>query len=343
VRDRGLEVADIYRDIYIEPGDKARKLASIYGYLPYMVQRYIYMLGYDGATKLLEAFEKPLNPVVRVNTLLIDSEKLKFRLETLGFSLEEIPWAKDAFRVVSKPEYPTIGSTHEYLKGYYYVHRDASALAPILLLLQDYRGDVLDACAAPGGKATFASQHVFPHGVVYANDISLPRLKSLIGHYARMKLSNNVVTWADARMLPREWSRRFSRVILDVPCSSEGTIMNDPSRKAKTTLKDLSLLVKREIELLNAGLEMLNPGGILAYITCSIAPEENEYVVSRVLELRVDADVIEPPFKLFDWSHGFTSFHKLVFDDRVRNCVRIWPHIHGMFGFTFCLLTKTRS
>ena len=337
-----IDVSTIYSEIYVEAGEKAKQLAERYGYLPYMVQRYLLILGLEETLKLLEAFERPLRPVVRANTSLVEPGKLRRRLEEMGFGLEEVPWYYGAFRVVSSPEHPTIGATHEYLKGLYYVHRDASALAPVLLLLHDYRGDVLDACAAPGGKATFAAQLLVGQGVVYANDIHLPRLRALVAHFVRMKLPNNVVTWADARRLPRSWGKRFARVVMDVPCSSEGTIMNDPSRKTKTTLKDLAVLVKREVELLRAGVDMLEPEGILAYITCSIAPEENEYVVSKVLESRNDVDVVEPPVKLFEWDRGLTSFHRLVFDDRVRRCVRIWPHRHQMFGFTFCLLTKVR-
>ncbi|WP_440059375.1 RsmB/NOP family class I SAM-dependent RNA methyltransferase [Thermogladius sp. 4427co] len=340
---KGVTVSDIYREIYIEPGDKAKELAATYGYLPYMVQRYLVMLGLNETIALLEAFEKPVKPVVRTNTVLIDPDKLALRLEQLGFRLEEIKWWKGAFRVVNQPEHPTIGSTHEYLKGLYYVHRDASALIPVILLLHEYRGDVLDACAAPGGKATFAAQIVWGSGRVYANDIYLPRLKALAGHVMRMKLSNITVMWNDARILYKKWSKRYERIILDVPCSSEGTIMNDPSRKTKTKIRDLAILVRREIELLKAGIEMLSKDGVLAYITCSIAPEENEYVVSKILESRSDVDIVEPPLKLFDWSTGLTRFHRLVFDDRVRKCVRIWPHRHSMFGFTFCLLTKNRG
>jgi len=338
-----IDVNTIYREIYVDYGVLAEKIASKYGYLPYMVQRYIYMLGLNEAIKLLEAFEKKIKPVIRVNTLMIESEKLVKRLEGMGFRFKKLRWTDYAFRVVEEPDSPSIGATHEYMKGNYYVHRDAAPLIPSILLLHDYRGPVLDMCAAPGGKATHMAELLKREHFVYANDLVLYRIKSLIGHIMRLRHWNIRVLWSDARKLPKLLDKRFKRVLLDAPCSGEGNIMFDPERKTKTKLLDLARIVKREIELLNAGIEMLEEDGVIAYVTCSIAPEENEYVVSKILETRDDVEVVEPPVKLFNWSTGFTSFHRLVFSHEVSKCIRTWPHLHGMIGMTICLLRKTRA
>lgn len=336
------KLADIYGDIYVSPGDEAKELAYKYGYMPYMIERYIRMLGREGALELLEAFERPLMPVVRTNTLLIGPEALRRRLEALGFELKQIEWSPESFRVIKAPGSPTIGSTHEYLKGYYYVHRDASSLLPVRLLLHGFKGDVLDACAAPGGKATFMAQILRERGsgVVYANDIVLSRLKSLIGHVMRMELDNVVVIWSDARRLSKLMNRGFERVLLDAPCSGEGRIMADPGRKHRTSIADLAILVKREIELLSSLIDLLEEGGILAYSTCSVAPEENEYVVTKVLEARGDLEVIDPPLRLLNYSPWLEEFNGLKFHPDLRKCARLWPHIHGTFGFTTCLLRR---
>ncbi len=331
---------EIRRDIRVSPSIYSRRLAEKYGYLPYMVERYISILGVDETVKLLEAFEKPLKPVVRCNDLLIDCRELADRLEALGFKLREISWSSGSYRVVEAPRSPSIGATHEYLKGYYYVHRDAASLIPGILLTHGYSGDILDACAAPGGKATHMAQLIHGRGRVIANDLVLYRLKALIGHVMRMKLDNVIVLWSDARKLPDLIDERYDRVLLDVPCSGEGTIMFDPGRKTRTTIRDLAVIVRREIELLNAGLEMLSEDGILAYVTCSIAPEENEYVVHRVMMDRGDVEIVEPPLKLFNWSSWLTTYRRHVFPEEFKKCIRIWPHRHGMIGFTTCLLRQ---
>lgn len=335
-------VDEILRDIRVEPSRTAKRLASKYGYLDYMVQRYIDMLGVNEAEKLLEVFEKPLKPVVRCNDLLIDCNQLVRRLERLGFKLRWVEWSIHGYRVVREPGSPTIGSTHEYLKGYYYVHRDAASLIPGILLVGDgYTGTVLDMCAAPGGKTTHIAQLLRGGGKIIANDLVLYRLKVLIGHIARMRFDNIHVLWSDARKLPVLLGEKYERILLDVPCSGEGTIMFDPGRKKRTTQKDLARIVRREIELLHSGIELLSPGGVLAYVTCSIAPEENEYVLTRVLEERSDVDVIEPPTRFFEWDKWYMSIGRHDYYPDLEKCIRVWPHRHGMIGFTTCLLRKT--
>ncbi|MEM0246757.1 MAG: RsmB/NOP family class I SAM-dependent RNA methyltransferase [Desulfurococcaceae archaeon] len=336
-----VEVSEIYRQIFVEPSKEAQNLALEYGYLPYMVQRYIDMLGYEDALKLLSAFEKPVKPVVRTNTLLIEPQSLKHRLERLGFKLVEIPWSPESFWVCEHPASPSIGATHEYLKGYYYVHRDASSLLPVLLLLHDYQGDVLDACAAPGGKATYIAQILKKRGgTIYANDLVLYRLKALMGHFMRMKLDNVIITWSDARKLKHRLNRRFGRIILDAPCSGEGRVSVDPGRKSRTSILDLAVMVAREIELLHSVLDLAERGGMIAYVTCSIAPEENEYVVDTILKHRNDVEISEPFPKLLSYSKGLTEYRNLKFARELENCIRLWPHVHGLFGYTICLLRK---
>lgn len=323
--------------------DEAISLAKKYGYRVYMVERYIRLLGLNETRELLEAFEKPLKPVIRCNHLLVDCDKLEVMLDKLGFKLEYIPWSIHGYRVVEEPKKPSIGATHEYLKGYYYVHRDVAPLIAALLLDLLPSDKVLDGCAAPGGKATHIAQLMGNKGVVVANDIALYRLKALVSHVLRMKFQNIVVSWNDLRTLARKCRSRYDKVLVDAPCSAEGVIMLDKSRKRKTTQLDLARIVAREIELLNAGLDLLKEEGMLLYMTCSIAPEENEYVVTKILEKRSDIEVVEPPKKLFNWSKGVTRFHNLVFNSSVEKCIRVWPHKHKMIGVFLCLLKKSRK
>lgn len=331
----------IYRDIQLEVSSEAEELAAKFGYQSYMIQRYIHMFGFEGILKLIEGFEKRPKPVVRVNTLLVEPEDLYLRLYEKGFELETIDWYPYAFRVLKEPVKPTIGSTHEYMKGYYYVYRDAAPLIPVILLTYGYCGDVFDACAAPGGKTTFIAELIHGCGRVFANDLVLRRIKSMVSHIIRMKLKNVVVTWSDLRKFPYIIKRKFSRILLDAPCSGEGVIALDPSRKLKTNLMDLAVMASRQITLLNVTLDLLEKNGVLIYTTCSIAPEENEYVVSRILELRSDVEVVEPEVKLFDWDKGFRFFHKLEFNPMVEKCVRITPFKHDSIGLTICVLMKT--
>lgn len=335
----------IYSEIRIaQISSNAYRLAREYGYLPYMVERYLEIFGYNETVELLDSFEREVKPVIRCNDLFVDCKWLVNRLEMLGFKLEYIPWSIHGYRVVEKPIRPSIGATHEYLKGYYYVHRDAAPLIPPILMIEyGEEAEVLDGCAAPGGKATFIAQLMLGKGLVIANDLVLYRIKALVGHVLRMGFKNIVVTWSDLRKLPRLLNRRFKKILLDVPCSAEGTIMLDPSRKRKTSQIDLARIVAKEIELLRAGIELLDNNGLLVYTTCSIAPEENEYVVSKIIEEHGDIELTDPSKKLFNWSNGITKYRNIVENNELKKCIRIYPHKHGMIGMTICLLKRNKS
>ncbi len=333
---------EILNDIRVDKvSSEAYSLAKKYGYRAYMVERYVNLFGYDGAKKLLKAFEKKIKPVIRCNDVRVDCKYLVERLEELGFQLKHIRWSIHGYRVIKSPKKPSIGATHEYLKGYYYVHRDSPPLIPALLLVHNRSpSTILDGCAAPGGKTTHLAQLMRGKGLVVANDVALYRLVAVLNHVLRMGFKNVVITWNDLRRLPNKLEIKFKKILLDVPCSAEGTIMFDPSRKRKTSQRDLARIIAREIQLLEAGVKLLDEKGVLVYTTCSIAPEENEYVVTKILRKYSNLRIIDPPIKLFNWSHGVTEFRDMQFHRDVYKCIRTWPHIHGTMGMTICILEK---
>lgn len=331
----------IIEDISIKPSKESIKLANKYGYRPYMIERYLNMFSLDEVVDLLEAFEKKLNPVIRCNDVKVECQQLIKSLGNLGFKLVHLKWSKVGFRVVNFPESPTIGSTHEYLKGYYYVYRDAASLIPPIILNPKPNDVVLDMCAAPGGKATHIAQLMENKGILIANDISLSRLNVLKNHVKRMGFTNIVITNFDGRKIDKFIKFKLNKVLLDAPCSAEGAIMFDPERKTKTSIYDLAKIIDRELKLLDSAIKILNVDGIVVYTTCSIAPEENEYVISKILEKWGDKVIVEKP-KLNLWSKGITEFHKLKFHEEVKECIRVWPHKHNMEGFFVCILRRVK-
>jgi len=335
-----ISYKDIANELKIDIiSNEALTLAKKYGYLPYIVQRYIDMLGLKDAEKLLEVFEYfKYAPAVLCNYLYTDCDKLVHKLEEMGFSLNRIPWCKYCYKVVSQPESPTLGATHEFLKGLYYVYRDSSSLVPPLILNPSENSYVLDMCAAPGGKTIHILLLVNDRGFVVANDISFRRSISLVSNLYRMGFKSYIVLNENATKLPNKINIKFDYILLDAPCSAEGAIMFDHSRKTKTSQQDLAKLVKREIELLYIATELVKPGGKIVYTTCSIAPEENEYVITKVLEHVDNIEVLTP--QMNQWSKGLTKFRNIEFNKDISKCIRIWPHIHNMEGYFICLLRK---
>ncbi|MEM2021508.1 MAG: RsmB/NOP family class I SAM-dependent RNA methyltransferase [Zestosphaera sp.] len=319
----------------------ARRLAEKYGYRPYMVSRYLEMFKGEGEVEeLLRSFDKVLNPVVRCNTLKTrDCSELQERLSRHGYILRPVEWVENAYEVVRESKTPSLGSTHEHLLGMYYLYRGRASLLPPVILSPSQEDVVADVAAAPGGKTTHMAQLMRNMGAILAVEPVTRRLKVLRNNVERLGVRNAVILKLDGRRVGEVFKGYFSKALLDAPCTGEGVIMMDPSRKTRTALRDLIRHHEAQVKLLNAALNSLRKGGRLLYTTCSIAPEEDELVVSEVLGLRSDVRVIglESPLKL---SPPITDYYNLHVERQVRLCGRTYPHVHGMEGFFLCLLER---
>ena len=136
---------------------------------------------------------------------------------------------------------------------------------------------ILDCCAAPGGK-TGALASRLPQAEIVAAELHPHRARLL---RERAPQGNVQVMTADALQLP--FSDVFDRVLADVPCSGTGTLARNPEIKWKLRPEDLIDLQQRQWQILQAAMKHVAPGGRVIYSTCSLEPEENEEVVSKVL------------------------------------------------------------
>jgi 16S rRNA (cytosine967-C5)-methyltransferase len=167
--------------------------------------------------------------------------------------------------------------------------QDAGAqLAATLLDLQ--RGDqVLDVCAAPGGKSAHILESA-PEGVTLtAVDIDAGRLARVRENIGRLGLTAEIQV-GDATRPEGAWAERsYQRILLDVPCSATGVIRRHPDIKLLRKADDIPPLAARQSRILNAVWPLLKSGGMLLYATCSLLPEENSAQVKRFLAATEDA------------------------------------------------------
>ena len=97
---------------------------------------------------------------------------------------------------------------------------------------------VLDMCAAPGGKTTHLAELMGNEGVIVAIELNRERMKTLRSNISRMGVSNTILIRTDARKISM-LKEKFSKILLDAPCTGEGLLPIDPTRKTKTKLEDL--------------------------------------------------------------------------------------------------------
>ena len=182
---------------------------------------------------------------------------------------------------------------------------------------------VLDACAAPGGKAC----HVLERAAVelVAVDRAGARLARLPQHLQRLNLTAGVLT-ADAGEPATWWDGRpFQRILLDAPCSASGVIRRHPDIKVHRRARDLEQLAHGQARLLARLWPLLAPGGKLLYVTCSILPEENADRVAHFLAEHADA--AQAPLAL-------TIGHPCPVG------VQLLPGEHQLDGFYYACLQK---
>jgi NOL1/NOP2/sun family putative RNA methylase len=297
------------------------KLAKTYGYDEWLISRFIeYVPDLD---RFLETMNGRPNQYIRTNTIKISNVDLEKRLTSKGFHLKDTV-IRDVFAVEKSP-FP-IGATTEYLLGYYYIQDLSSCIAVESLDVQEDQ-IILDMASAPGGKTTFIAQKMKNTGCIIALDINSARINSMVFNIARCGVMNSCIYKMDSRQVA-DLNIKFDRVLLDAPCSCEGVIIKDKTRKTSHTAQDVEYCVSNQMELIEAAIKVVRPGGLLVYSTCSFAPEENENIVNSILD-RFDVKIEPVQYGI----EGLTNFGDIRFHHDMKNTKRLYPHIHNTLGF----------
>ncbi|WP_297419792.1 RsmB/NOP family class I SAM-dependent RNA methyltransferase [Thermococcus sp.] len=306
------------------------KLFSL-GYSRTFAERY-YQLWGERALTIAKAMEKPLPRCFRANTLRIEVSKLTKLLNKKGFQFKRVPWAREGFCLTREPF--SITSTPEYLSGLLYI-QEASSMYPPVILEPKPGETVADMAAAPGGKTSYLAQLMENGGIIYAFDVGEERLKETRLNLSRLGVTNTVLIH-DSSLHIDELGVEFDGILLDAPCTGSGTIHKNPERKTSRTMDDVKFCQGLQIKLIEKGLSVLKKGGILVYSTCSLEPEENEFVVQWVIDnfevellpLRYGEPALIKPFGI-------------ELSEEVGNARRFYPDRHGTSGFFVAKIRKT--
>ena len=264
-------------------------MAEVFGYLPELVEYFLTMFNPSETLEFLEASDLPRPLVIRTNTLKTRRKDLASSLLKRGVTLDPLAnWSKVGLKITASPI--PIGATPEYLSGQYML-QSAASFCPVLALNPSPGNEVvLDMSAAPGGKTSYLAQLMRNTGLIIANDLKSERQKATVANMHRLGVRNVVSCCYDGRKLGKLWKNRFSKILLDAPCSGLGVISRDPSVKVQRTIKDVVRCGVLQKELLLNAIDALNckakDGGIMVYSTCSVSVAENEDVVNYILKKR---------------------------------------------------------
>lgn len=281
--------------------------------------------------------EKYLRRSIRVNTLKVSAAELKKRLKS--WDLQQIPWCREGFWAEHKGGRRDIGNTIEHSLGYVYVQEAASMVPPAVLAPKPGE-KILDMCAAPGSKTTQIAAMMKNKGLIIANDISKERMKSLCINVERCGMTNTVVTMMKGQKFAGK-DMVFDRILVDAPCSGTGAI-----RKSRETAKLWNPVMVRRLaamqkQLLDTAYPMLKPGGVLVYSTCSLEPEENEGVVSYILNKYADMKMQNILLDIRR-SEPVKEFEGNRYHPDTRRCLRIWPQDNDTQGFFVAKMRKIK-
>ena len=286
-------------------------------------RRTVELSRYQGFIRQWDAFTaaaaRPEPTVFRVRTGRVTEADLLERLERQGFRLAPVEGLPAFYRVEDEP-YP-LSMTLEHWAGLVYVQQASTGVAPPELGARPGER-VLDLCSAPGGKTTHLAELMDDDGCLVASEIDERRIRGLLGNVYRLCHPNVVAVACDGRNFPE--SALFDRVLVDAPCSGEGTLRRRSGDVPNQSSSFLGYVTGVQRALLEKAVRLCRPGGTILYVTCTFSPDENEAVVSDVLG---SCPVELEPLRLrVPHAKGLTAFEGTTFDARLEGAARIYPH-----------------
>jgi len=286
--------------------------------------------------------KEPLDHI-RCNTLKISPEELKKKLESKGWKIAQPFNNHKEIMIIENNLLPgELGRSKEHLLGYYYV-QEISSMLPILALKPTKHDSFIDLCSSPGSKTTQAAAMMENSGNILANDPSMGRMVILASNLERCGVSNVIITRRDGAKLCQELKKldfHVDKILVDAPCSGEGTIRSSPKTLVFWNPKMMNFFAGTQKNLASNALELLKEGGEMIYSTCTHAPEENEAVVQYLFD-NYDIEIIDVAKELpLKTRQGLSSWQDKIFSPELKHCARIYPQDNDTEGFFLCKMRK---
>jgi len=306
----------------------ARYLSIMYSIPETLVARLIAAYGEEEAEKIVAFKPEEHWENVRPNLMEMDDAAFEAYMTQKGWTWEK-GTAAHAYRLLKAGD---LAGDEDFYKGKFSIQGESSMLAAQAVCAKPGM-NIIDACAAPGGKSALMCEMMQGTGRVYAYEIHMHRVELLKGVGNRLKLYNLRPAAWDATVLRPENEERMNAVLVDAPCSGLGVMGDKPDLKYRMKDENLESITKTQAKLLDTCCRYVQRGGLLVYSTCTLLPEENEEQVRAFLanhpEFTLDEDISWLP----------ESLRGEVKDGMLQ----LLPHRHkGMDGFFIARMRRAR-
>ena len=279
----------------------------------------------------LKGYDKPRFHALRRNPLKVQKDEF---LNIIPFELQEVPWAEHGY-YYENTDQPGKHEFHE--AGLYYI-QEPSAMSVVEYLEVKPGEQVLDLCAAPGGKTTQIAGFMAGEGLLVCNEIHPQRAKILSENMERMGVKNAMVTNETPQRLSAMFPGFFDKILVDAPCSGEGMFRKNEEALEEWSAENVQMCADRQDEILEEVAKMLRPGGRICYSTCTFAPAENEDCMARFITSHPEFHLVEVE-KKGNMSPGNPKFANIPVEG-LEKTIRLWPHKLDGEGHFIAVLEK---
>lgn len=317
----------------IKHADPVVQIALRHSYPEWLVSRWVAAYGVQQAEEICAAGNEHPHSSLRVNTLKGSRADAITLLTDAGFDAKPSAVAPAGIAIERGGN---LADTAGFRDGLWSV-QDESSMLVAEVVAPKAGMQVLDCCAAPGGKSTHLAELMGGKGKVWANDLHAHKRDLIVSQSERLKLRNVEAITEDALKLSERFKpQSMDAVLLDAPCSGFGVIKRKPEIKWTKTAGDVSDIAAVQQRLLHAVCELVRPGGVLVYSTCTIEKDENEQQISRFLQEH-------PEFELDgNWPEVILDQLKNagVIDENFAGQAQLLPQHFGSDGFYIARMVR---
>ncbi|QRN40604.1 MAG: methyltransferase domain-containing protein [Neisseriaceae bacterium] len=229
---------------------------------------------------------------IRTNTIKIKRDELIQKLKENNILSTKTPYSPWGIRL--QGNHPRLTQYPFYKEGLFEIQDEGSQL--IAYLSQPKKNqNIIDFCAGTGGKTLAIGAMLNNRGSIYAFDVEANRLNQLKLRLKKSKLNNiyPILIQNEKDEKLRKFQQKYDIILIDAPCSGLGTIRRQPDLKYRNSPSTIQKMTEKQLSILNEAEKLCHSSGKLVYATCSILPQENEYIIQKFLRSHTNYQLID--------------------------------------------------